>query len=204
MAKSAATTELIRNMKRSSTAISKTWPQQYQLNFNTISRDGGKVAKHFVECAGARSATTKPTSERVIMMVGASGGGKSSLVNAFANYIYGVEWEDDFRFRAVDEKAFRSLAVTVYKFPRLEGMKVDCSLTLIDTPGFGIADDEDGIAAIEAYSNEKGSHQLDGILFVVPAFQPRLVPVGLSIYKTVQDIFGDNIQRKDLPCADFC
>lgn len=36
------------------------------------------------------------------MLVGATGSGKSTLIDGFANYLFGVNWEDDFRFTLVD------------------------------------------------------------------------------------------------------
>lgn len=36
------------------------------------------------------------------MLVGATGSGKSTLIDGFANYLFGVNWEDNFRFTLVD------------------------------------------------------------------------------------------------------
>ena len=39
--------------------------------------------------------------EKTILLVGATGSGKSTLVDAIANYIMGVSFEDPFRFKMV-------------------------------------------------------------------------------------------------------
>lgn len=39
--------------------------------------------------------------EKTIMLVGATGSGKSTLVDGIVNYITGVSFEDPFRFTAV-------------------------------------------------------------------------------------------------------
>ena len=57
--------------------------------------------------------------EKTIMMVGATGAGKSTLIDGFINYIVNVEWGDDFRFSLVDmlpEEAAKKSEVWYTKF----------------------------------------------------------------------------------------
>lgn len=38
-----------------------------------------------------------PKEEKAILLVGETGPGKTTLVNAIANYYYGMQWKDEFR-----------------------------------------------------------------------------------------------------------
>ena len=37
-----------------------------------------------------------------MMMIGATGSGKSTLIDGMVNHLVGVKWEDDFRFKIID------------------------------------------------------------------------------------------------------
>ena len=80
---------------------------------------------------------------RTIMFLGATGSGKSTLINGMINYILGIDWKDSFRFKLIDEGQLKSQAesqtshVTAYKVNYQDGFQVPYSLTLVDTPGFG-------------------------------------------------------------------
>ncbi|XP_067326545.1 uncharacterized protein [Anolis sagrei] len=83
---------------------------------------------------------------KVIMIMGATGSGKTTLINGMINYIMGIQWEDEFRFKLIHEETHRSQAesqtsnMKVYVLPYQEGFQIPYSLTIIDTPGFGDAE----------------------------------------------------------------
>ena len=65
--------------------------------------------------------------EKVFMVVGATGAGKSTLVNGMVNYLLGVQWNDEFRFKIITEESKASQAhsqtqyITAYTFHPMNG-----------------------------------------------------------------------------------
>lgn len=57
--------------------------------------------------------------EKTIILVGATGSGKSTLIDGMINYIVDLAWEDDFRFSLIDitqdEKKEQGDQVTSFK-----------------------------------------------------------------------------------------
>ena len=71
------------------------------------------------------------TSEKVIMVLGMTGSGKTTHINALANFFFGTEWTDGYRLRLIDEEEMQKVdgeskteyitayTFTVLPFPRL-------------------------------------------------------------------------------------
>ncbi|XP_037643351.1 uncharacterized protein LOC119498460 [Sebastes umbrosus] len=148
---------------------------------------------------------SKPgTSNRTIMVLGATGAGKSTLINGMINYILGVKWEDSYRFKLVDEGQGKSQAesqtseVTVYKINHQDGFEIDCSLTIVDTPGFGdtrgIARDREITEQLRnLFSAEHGVSDIDAVCFVAPAALARLTPSQTCVFDSMLSIFGKDV-----------
>ncbi|KAL7386030.1 hypothetical protein ABVT39_003120 [Epinephelus coioides] len=139
---------------------------------------------------------------RTVLLLGETG--KSTLINAMINYIVGVDWEDIFRFKLIDEDQSTSQAhsqtseVTVYKLNHQEGFKIEHSLTIVDTPGFG---DTRGIERDREitehlrnlFSAELGVSHIDAVCFVAQAASARLTPTQKYVFDSVLSIFGKDI-----------
>ncbi|MEE6515501.1 hypothetical protein FKM82_024328 [Ascaphus truei] len=152
---------------------------------------------------------------KVILLIGATGSGKTTLINGMANYILGVEWKDDFRFKLVHEVTNQSEAhsqtsvVTAYKMNHDSGYQIPYSLTLIDTPGFGdtrgIAQDKRVTEAIHTFfTGDRGIDQIDAVCFVVQASLARLTYTQKYIFNSVVSIFGNDIKDNILFLINFC
>ena len=144
---------------------------------------------------------------KVLMVVGATGAGKTTLINGIANYMYGVQWKDDFRFVLVaNEPTKKSQAhsqtswITAYTLYRGEGSPIRYSLTIIDTPGFG---DTEGVERDKKIADQikeffsvrppKGIDILHGIGFVAQSSLARLSPSQKYIFDSILSIYGRDV-----------
>ena len=81
--------------------IEKGPPNVYKLPVQQVMTD---TTKHIAKYHIGKPDPAKQSPEKVLMVVGAIGAGKSTLINGMTNYILGVDWEDEFRFKVtVDE-----------------------------------------------------------------------------------------------------
>ena len=143
--------------------------------------------------------------EKVIMIVGATGSGKSTMINGMINYILGVEWKDKFRFKLIVEpdiyqgKSVTS-SITAYTIHHREGYKIPYTLTIIDTPGFGdpagIKRDKEITEQIRTFFSTPGDggiDHIDAVAFVVQSSLPRLTPTQKYIFDSILALFGKDL-----------
>ena len=137
---------------------------------------------------------SKITSEKVLMLVGATGAGKTTMLNCIANYILGVRLEDNFRFKV--DVADHSQA-SAYVFHPMDGSQLSYTLTVIDTPGFdnGRDDKRDKATINELYKllslqGEQGISCLNGVAIIAQSSSP---PPQKCTFDSILSIFGKNI-----------
>lgn len=151
---------------------------------------------------------------KTIMMIGATGAGKTTLINSMINFILGVKWEDDFRFTLIDEGKQKSQAesqtsaITAYKISYMNGFQVPYSLTIVDTPGFGdtrgISHDQKITKQIhEFFTQPRGIDHIDAVCFVVQASLARLTHTQKYIFDSILSIFGKDIAENILMLVTF-
>ncbi|XP_074544182.1 uncharacterized protein LOC141803951 isoform X1 [Halichoeres trimaculatus] len=185
-------------LKMTSRKISSASPSVYQLPLKKGKMINIKHCRRF----DFGEESMKPN--RTIMLLGATGSGKSTLINGMINYIVGVSWADSFRFKLIDEEQTKTQAesqtsqVTVYKIYHQEGFKIDHSVTIVDTPGFGdtrgIERDREIVEQLRnLFSSDHGVREIDAVGFVAQAALARLTHSQKYVFDSVLAIFGKDI-----------
>ncbi|XP_058629513.1 septin-1-like [Onychostoma macrolepis] len=141
---------------------------------------------------------------KVILMVGETGTGKTSLINAMINYILGVRWEHKIWLEVAEvsenQTESQTTAVTVYEvFPKGSPF----SLTIIDTPGQGDTRGLDKDKLVPEilqllFRSEDGIHDIDAVCLVLKATDARLHERQLYILDEVLSLFGKDIENTSL------
>ncbi|XP_072553866.1 uncharacterized protein [Paramormyrops kingsleyae] len=196
------TTTLADQIKGKSECLSKGFPSVYKVPLQEIHTNLDGCKRYAFGKENTRD-------HRTIMVIGATGAGKSTLINGMINYILGVKWEDDFRFKLIDEGTSKSQGksqtslITAYEINYQEIYNIHYSITIIDTPGFG---DTRGIERDRAiteqirtfFTSDSGISVIDAVCFVTQASLARLTHAQKYVFDSILSIFGkdiaDNIQ----------
>jgi len=168
-------------------------------------RTEGMIARQSI---GKPSRIGRGETEKVFMVVGATGAGKTTLINGMVNYILGVQWKDEFRFKVITEETKVTQAhsqtqdITAYTFNPMKGSAVPYTFTIIDTPGFGgtegLRRDKKITEQIKEFFSippPDGIDHLDGVGFVVQASQARLTSTQEYIFDSILSIFGNDVSK---------
>lgn len=178
-----------------------------------MSRENSMIARKSI---GRPCRNGHGENEKVFLVVGATGAGKSTLINGMANYVFGVEWKDDFRFKLITEDHKLTQAdsqtsdITAYTFHAMEGSPTPYTFTVIDTPGFGSTEglkrDKEITEQIKEFfsiSPPEGIDHLDGIGFVVQSSESRLTKTQEYIFDSILAIFGKDVSQNIFMMVTF-
>ncbi|XP_056599267.1 uncharacterized protein LOC130417618 [Triplophysa dalaica] len=151
---------------------------------------------------------------KVILLLGSTGGGKTTLVNVMVNYILGTKWQDGYRFKLINEVTNRTQAesqtssVSSYELYDQPGFQIPYSLTIVDTPGFG---DTRGMNYDKLITEQVksflcsplGIDHIDAVCFVVQASLARLSANQKYIFDSILSIFGKDIAENIMIMVTF-
>ncbi|KAB5586719.1 hypothetical protein PHYPO_G00004820 [Pangasianodon hypophthalmus] len=138
---------------------------------------------------------------KTIIMVGETGVGKSTLINAMVNYMLGVDSTDRIWFEIIETKEnqtdSQTYAVTVYDIFTEHS---PFSLTIIDTPGFGKTEGtkEDVNVAeslLELFRSNDRVHEIDAVCLVVSSYTVRLTERQRYVFNAVLSLFGNDVKK---------
>ena len=148
--------------------------------------------------------------ERVILVVGATGSGKTTLINGMINYLFSVEFNTPFRYKLILEaedgsgKQTESQTkwITAYTLYKAKEFPIPYNLTIIDTPGFGdtsgVKRDIEITHQIKLFFSTPG-HQgidhIDAIGFVAQSCLSRLTPTQQYIFDSILSLFGKDVEE---------
>ncbi|KAL3831368.1 hypothetical protein ACJMK2_023121 [Sinanodonta woodiana] len=151
-------------------------------------------------------------STKTIMVVGATGAGKSTMIDGMINYIVNVAWEDDFRFTMIDlteeemaragqQAISQTSCITCYEVNYQPGSRLNYHLNIIDTPGFGdtrgIQQDKKIVDQIREFftaPGDQGITSISAVCFITQAPLARLTHTQKYIFDSILSVFGKDIK----------
>ncbi|XP_040915513.1 uncharacterized protein LOC121195881 isoform X2 [Toxotes jaculatrix] len=142
---------------------------------------------------------------KTVLLVGETGTGKSTLINALINYTMGVKFEDNVWFQIVEDvkksqTESQTSDVIVYEIFGFEGQTLPYSLTIIDTPGYGdtAGTEKDDLVSqrlFDLFRSEDGVHEIHAVGLVVKATENRLSDRLMYIFNSVMSLFEKNVKN---------
>ena len=141
-----------------------------------------------------------------IIMCGELGNGKTTLINSFVNYLLGVQFGDNFRYKIINDQKSNSLSKSqVYEISKycIDGINGNPPLIIIDIPGLYIGN----IKAITYLTRDYIINQLfeiNAFCLVLKSNIIRITPEQKCLFNEMFNLFSDDIKDNFLLMRTFC
>ncbi|XP_073692593.1 uncharacterized protein [Garra rufa] len=168
-------------------------PKRYRLHTDRkVLDENGNVRKWTY---GKKDASK---TNKVILLVGETGVGKTTLINTMVNHLMGVKFEDEIWYEITeeatrDQSESQTSEITMYE---VFSVKSPISLTIIDTPGYGDTrglDTDLEVALATLIQSKDGVCEVDAVCFVIQAAKNRLSDRQHYIISSILSLFGKDI-----------
>ena len=147
----------------------------------------------------------KPEKEKQaikIIMCGESGNGKTTLINSFVNYLLGVQFGDNFRYKIINDNPYLAQNNNISKYC-IDGINGNPPLIIIDIPGLYVR-------LIEAYTYGTEEYiinqlfEINAFCLVLKSNIIRITPEQRYLFNKIFNLFSDDIKDNFLLMRTFC
>ena len=140
---------------------------------------------------------------KVILLIGQTGEGKSTFINALVNIYSGIKIDDNFRYLLVydednsDQRISKTKNVTVYNIRPKKELNYP-PLKIVDTPGFGdtggINEDQNHLKKLKEVF-DKQIVKVHSICFMVNSSRCRIDFHQEYVFNTLMGLFAENVKN---------
>lgn len=138
---------------------------------------------------------------KVILLVGKTGDGKSTFINALVNIYLGIQLDDNFRYILINENQKNEIEsntkdITIYKIRPKEGLGFP-PLKIVDTPGFGDTEGiEEDMKHIEKFQAifENILININCICFIIKSTTCREDTFQKYVFSCIINLFAENVK----------